>query len=71
MEREANLDELLAEPAVIALMSRDGVDPEAVRRLFAGLREQRRRSASFETAAEVYPEKPPPVAASLRAAYPR
>jgi hypothetical protein len=42
MEREATLEELLAEPAVIALMNRDGVDPEAVRRLLAALRDRRR-----------------------------
>jgi hypothetical protein len=71
VEREANLDELLAEPVVVALMSRDGVDPETARRLFAGLRERRRRSASFETAAEVSPEEPPLAAASRRAASPR
>ena len=41
MEREATLDELLAEPAVIALMDRDGVDPEAVRRLITDLRDRR------------------------------
>ena len=41
MEREATLDELLAEPAVVALMNRDGVDPDAVRRLLAALRDRR------------------------------
>jgi hypothetical protein len=45
MEREATLDELLAEPAVVALMNRDGVDPDAVRRLLAGLRERCRGRA--------------------------
>lgn len=42
MEREATLDELLAEPAVAALMHRDGVEPDAVRRLIAVMRERRR-----------------------------
>jgi hypothetical protein len=42
MEREATLDDLLAEPAVVALMDRDGVEPDAVRRLIAALRERRR-----------------------------
>jgi hypothetical protein len=45
MEREATLDELLAEPAVIALMNRDGVDPDAVRRLLDALRDRCRDPA--------------------------
>ena len=45
MERELTLDELLAEPGVIALMRRDGVDADVVRRLFAELRESAARRA--------------------------
>ena len=44
MEHEATLDELLAEPAVVALMDRDGVDPDAVRRLISAVRDRRREA---------------------------
>jgi len=37
---EPTLDELLAEPAVRLLMSRDGVDEAALRRLAAEIRER-------------------------------
>jgi hypothetical protein len=52
---EPTLDELLAEPAVRLLMSRDGVDEAALRRLAREIREraaQRRAAPTPESGAQ-------------------
>jgi hypothetical protein len=41
--REPTLDEMLADPVILAIMARDGVSQSTVRRLIAELRRARHR----------------------------